>query len=99
MMSKFFNVLPTMPAAVAGILVLAVLSGCSSQPGAPLIGARTAPEVPSPTSGNAVRADGYPNPLVDPVTVEGTPLTAAEQVQLQTDLEAERDSAQARARF
>jgi hypothetical protein len=99
MMSKFSNDLRTVPVAVAGLLFLAALSGCSSQPGAPLIGAKTAPPVPSPTAGNAVRPDGYPNPLVDPVSVEGTPLTAAEQVQLQTDLEAEREAAKARANF
>lgn len=99
MVSKFPNV-PFLPSAVlAGTLLLATLAGCSSQPGAPLIGAKSAPAIPSATTGKAVLDNGYPNPLVDPVKVEGTPLTAAEQVQLQTDLEAERESAKARANF
>jgi len=99
MMSNFPRLPRALPSAVAGACLLAVLAGCSSQPGAPLIGAKSTPPVPTPTTGNAVRSDGYPNPLVDPVSVEGTPLTAAEQVQLQAELEAERDSAQARASF
>lgn len=85
--------------ALATALCAAALAGCSSQPGAPLLGAETAPPISEATTGNAVRRDGYPNPLVDPVKVEGTPLTAAEQAQLQADLEAERASVQARASF
>lgn len=83
----------------AAAFCVATLAGCSSQPGAPLLGAKSAPPIPEATTGKAVRPDGYPNPLVDPVKVEGTPLTAAEQAQLQADLEAERASAQSRASF
>ncbi|MGX1305927.1 outer membrane murein-binding lipoprotein Lpp [Amorphus suaedae] len=99
MVSKFPNVPFHVSAVLAGTLLLSTLAGCSSQPGAPLIGAKTTPPVPHATTGTAVLKNGYPNPLVDPVTVEGTPLTAAEQVQLQTDLEAEREAAKARANF
>ncbi|WP_018697747.1 hypothetical protein [Amorphus coralli] len=99
MVTIFSNVRTVSSFALAATLAALALSGCSSQPGAPLLGAKSAPPIPAPATDNPVRADGYPNPLVDPVTIDGTPLTAAEQAQLQTDLETQRVSAQARSSF
>ncbi|MEW5423126.1 hypothetical protein [Amorphus sp. 3PC139-8] len=83
----------------ATVLAAALLSACSSTPGAPLLGPKSDPPVPQATTGNATRPDGYPNPLVDPVEVPGTPLTAAEQADLQADLERQRDATQAQRNF
>lgn len=86
-------------ALAAVVLGSMLLSACSSTPGAPLLGPKSDPPVPEVTTGNAVRKDGYPNPLVDPVEVPGTPLTAAEQADLQADLERERDATEAQRNF
>ncbi|MDQ0316016.1 hypothetical protein [Amorphus orientalis] len=84
--------------AASAVLAAALVAGCSSTPGAPLIGDGSA-VVPKVGTGNPVRRDGFPNVLVDPVSVEGTPLTAAEQAQVQADLTARRDAAQAQGAF
>lgn len=90
--------LPSSVRVATAILMAALLAACSSSPGAPLIGKASAP-VPRVTTGNAVEPDGFPNPLVDPVKIEGTPLTAAEQAQLEADLAERRDATRAQANF
>jgi len=64
-------------AAFAAAASLAVLAGCTNDPGAVLIPLPERPVAASPAEVPATTSDGYPNVVATPVVVAGTPLEPA----------------------
>ena len=67
-----FTVAPV-PAVVFAVVFAVALGGCSLDPGAPLIPTPERQATVLPADVPAVRADGFPNVLADPVSVRGRP--------------------------
>lgn len=77
--------------AVLAVAALLVASGCSLDPGMPLIPTPSRPATALPADVPPVQPDGYPNILADPATVPGLPRPAAA-------VEAEAEAVAARGR-